>query len=155
MKIGQRVRVINIKNIDRNIKYGDTGTVVAYKYDKTVGTILGVEMDRYIKGHDCDNRGQAGFCVWIRKKKLQPISAKKIDVKEISNRIVKYVCENSEEGSYIVSYIDISDIISKKDFIRLSENIVKELNKNEKVADADLINKEEIDITVWKSYLKK
>ena len=111
-------------------------------------------MDKYIKGHDCGNRGKQGFCIWIRKKKLQAIELGKIDIKEIAEKIIEFVCENSQEGSYILDYLDISEIISKGDFKRYKEDIVKELNNSHKVADADLIDNDEIDITVWSGYLK-
>lgn len=154
MKIGQRVKVINTKNLENKyIKHGDTGTVIDYKYDDIVGTILGVEMDKYIKGHDCENRGEQGFCIWIRKTKLQAITTEKINISKIADKIIEFVCKNSQEGSYILDYIDISEIISERDFKRHIKDIVRELNKRDKVASVDLIG-DEIDITVWSNYLK-
>lgn len=154
MYIGERVKVIDARNMSEKIKFGDTGRVVAYDYNELVGVILGVEFDKYIKGHDCNGAGKDGFCAWVRKKKLIKIDSPKIDIKHIADLIVEFVCRNSDDGNYIVDYMDLQGQISESDFKRYIREITNEVNKSYKVADAKNLGNE-IDVVVWLGYLEK
>lgn len=154
MYIGERVQIIDIRNLNKKIKYGDTGRVIAYDYDKYLGTILGVEFDRYIQGHNCNGAGKDGFCAWVRKKKLIKIDSSEIDIKHIADFIVEFVCKNSNDGNYIVDYLDLQGKISEGDFKRYIREITDEINNNYKVADAKEFGTE-IDVVVWLNYCIK
>lgn len=154
MYIGERVKIIDIRNISETIKFGDTGRVVAYDYNEVVGVILGVEFDRYIKGHNCNGAGKDGFCSWVRKKKLVKIDSPKINVKHIADLVVDFVCRNSDDGNYVVDYLDLKGQISEGDFKRYIKEITEEINNNYKVADAKIFGNE-IDVVVWLNYVEK
>lgn len=155
MYIGERVKIINIDNLgNKNIKYGDTGRIIAYEYDSLVGVTLGVEFDRYIKGHSCNGSGENGYCAWVRKKKLVKINSPKINIKAVADLIVDFVCRNSDDGNWIVDYLDLQGRISEDDFKLYIKEITDEINKNDKVADAKNLG-HEIDVVVWLNYLEK
>lgn len=155
MYIGERVKVINVRNLhNKKIKYGDTGRVISYDYKEPIGVVLGVEFDRYISGHNCDGKGKDGFCAYIRKNKLIKIDSPKIDIKHIADLVVEFVCRNSDDGNYIVDYMDLQGQISEEDFRRYIKEITDEVNKSYKVADAKNLGNE-IDVVVWLGYLEK
>lgn len=155
MNIGDQVKVINLKNIsNKNIRYGDIGRIITYQYDSLVGAVLGIEFDRFIDGHDCEGAGKKGFCSWIRINKVIATDESKPDIKKVSDYIVDIVCEESKNGNYIVDPLDVKGVISESEFIRYEAEIIEEINKNYKVAEAGEVSDNEIDVLVWLDYCK-
>lgn len=70
MKIGDRVRINkNFILHNKKIKPNQTGTIVGF-YEIKLLTLVGVEFDENIKGHDCNGLGEKGHCSWLSRKYL-------------------------------------------------------------------------------------
>lgn len=71
MKIGDRVKVIDIRHLsNKNIKLYDEGKIVAFK-DMEYFLSVGVEFDKNIEGHNCEESGKNKHCTWIRAKYIR------------------------------------------------------------------------------------
>ncbi|MFR2389198.1 hypothetical protein [Intestinibacter bartlettii] len=56
MNIGDRVKVINLKNVsNKNIRYGDIGRIITYQYDSLVGAVSDNEIDVLVWLDYCKN----------------------------------------------------------------------------------------------------
>lgn len=47
------------------------GTVIGYG----LGGAVAVQFDRFVYGHDCNRMGRYGYCWYIQKEHLRPISS--------------------------------------------------------------------------------
>lgn len=71
-KVGQRVMVFNPKDRLSSSLNKECGTVIGYNVSSTV---VAVQFDRFVRGHDCGQRGKFGYCWYIPEENLRPISS--------------------------------------------------------------------------------
>lgn len=77
MEIGDRVKIIDVRHLtNKNVKFGDVGKIVAFK-DMQYFTSIGVEFDKNIGGHDCEENGKKGHCLWLRAKYIRALGENK------------------------------------------------------------------------------
>jgi hypothetical protein len=72
-KIGQRVIALDPRGEVSRCINKEFGTVIGYgPGDATVA----VQFDRFVRGHDCCNMGKYGYCWYVPRSNLSPISLK-------------------------------------------------------------------------------
>lgn len=72
LKVGQRVMVFHPKDRSSSSLNKECGTVIGYGVSSTV---VAVQFDNFISGHDCDRMGKFGYCWYIPEENLRPISS--------------------------------------------------------------------------------
>lgn len=70
-KIGQRVIVLDPRGEVSRCINKECGTVIGYG----PGAVA-VQFDRFVHGHDCCNMGKYGYCWYVPRSNLSPISLK-------------------------------------------------------------------------------